>query len=140
MIDGRTIDTGTGALDVGERLLAERLGERVGVGPADAGGSGAAGFDELVLDPLLAELLGLRCERRCAGGAEFGAGLLAERFELFRGAARGVGVGAQPAARRDLVAPVDADVERAVADELLRAHGRAGCRRRSRSTRRRGAG
>ena len=52
------------ALHVGERLLAERLGERVGVGPADAGGTGAAGLDELVLDPALAELFGLRRERR----------------------------------------------------------------------------
>ena len=45
------------ALHVGQRLLAERLGERVGVGPADARGSGAPGLDELVLDPALAQLL-----------------------------------------------------------------------------------
>ena len=108
-----------GALDVGERLLAERLGERVRVGPADAGRTCPPGFDELVLHPLLAQLLGLRCERRSAGGAELGAGLLAERLELLAAAAGGVGVGPQASARGDLVAPVDADVERAVADELL---------------------
>ncbi len=119
MIDGRTIDTGTRTLDVGQRLLAERLRERVGVGPADAGGTGAAGLDQLVLDPAFAELLGLRGERRGAGGAEFGAGLGAELLEPFAGAARGVGVGAQAPAGGHLVAPVDADVERAVAHELL---------------------
>ncbi len=108
------------ALDVGQRLLAECLGERVGIGPTDACGACPARVDQLVLDPLLAQLLGLRGERWCAGGAEFGASFLAERFELLAAAARGVGVGTQPAARLHFVAPVDADVERAVADELLR--------------------
>ena len=107
------------ALDVGECLLAEGLGERVGIGPADAGGACPTCFDQLVLDPLLAQLLGLRGERRGARGAEFGAGFLAERFELLAAAARCVGVGSQPAAGLHLVAPIDADVERSVADELL---------------------
>ncbi len=107
------------ALDVGERLLAECLGEGIGVGPADARGPGTSGFDELVLHPLLAELFGLRREGGSAGGAEFGAGLLAEALEVLRAAAGCVGVGAQPAARGHLPAPVDTDVERAVAHQLL---------------------
>ena len=108
------------ALHVGERLLAERLGERVGVRPADAGGPRPPGFDELVLHPALAELFGLRRERGRAGGAEFGAGLGAELDEAGGFAARRVAVGAQASARGNLAAPVDPDVERAVADEDLR--------------------
>ena len=72
------------ALHVGQRLLAERLGERVGVGPADAGGAGSPGLDELVLHPALAELFGLRREGGRPGGAEFGAGVGAELDEASR--------------------------------------------------------
>ncbi len=121
-LDDRRSDDrdGDGALHVGERLLAERLGERVGVRPADAGRPRPARLDQLVLDPPLADLFGLRRERRCAGGAEFGAGLGAELDEVGRLAARRIAVGAEAAAGGDLAAPVDADVERAVADEDLR--------------------
>ena len=35
------------ALDLGQRLLAERLRVGVGIGPADAGGARPAGLDEL---------------------------------------------------------------------------------------------
>ena len=119
MIDGRTIDTGTGTLDVGQGLFAEGFRERIGVRPPDAGGAGAAGLDQLVLDPAFAELLGLGGERGCTGGSEFGAGLGAELLQSFAGSARGVGVGAQAPAGGHLVAPIDADVERAGAHQLF---------------------
>ncbi len=101
------------ALHVGERLLAERLGERVGVRPADAGGPSSPGLDELVLHPALAELFGLRREGRRPGGAELGAGLGAELDEPFGFAAGGIAVGTESPAGGDLAAPVDPDVERA---------------------------
>ena len=107
------------ALHVGERLLAECLGERVGVGPADTGGTGTTGLDQLVLDPALAELLGLRCESGRPGRTELGPGVGAELHETGRLAAGGVAVRAQATAGGDLAAPVDADVERTVADEDL---------------------
>ena len=119
MIDGRTMLTGHGALGVGQRLLAERLRERVGVGPADAGGAGPSGLDEAVAHPALAELLGLGGERGRAGGAELGAGGGAELDELDRLAAGRLGVAAQPAGRGDLGLPAQPEVERPGADELL---------------------
>ena len=90
------------ALAVGERLLAEGLGEGVGVGPTDAGGTGPAGLDEAVADPALAQLLGLGGERRRAGRAQLGAGGGAELDELRRIAAGRLGVAAQAAGRGDL--------------------------------------
>ncbi len=107
------------ALHVGQRLLAERLGEGVGVRPADAGGPRSPGLDELVLHPALAELFGLRREGGRPGGAELGTGVGTELHETCGFTARRVTVGAQASARRNLAAPVDADVERAVADEDL---------------------
>ena len=106
-------------LDVGQRLLAERLRERIGIGPADARRPGSPGFDELVLHPSVAQGLRLRGQRRCAGCAEFGPGLRTESLEVLPAPAGGVRVRAEASARRHFAAPVDADVERAVAHELL---------------------
>ena len=45
MIDGpHDADRHSRPCDLGQRLLAQRLGERVGVGPTDAGGAGPAGL------------------------------------------------------------------------------------------------
>jgi hypothetical protein len=57
--------------------LAEGLGVGVDVGPAQRRGPGPARFDQLVLDPVLAALLGLGRQQRRAGGAQLAAGLLA---------------------------------------------------------------
>src|SRR6185503_15697476 len=106
-------------LGVGQRLLAERLGERVGIGPADARGAGPAGLDEPVAHPSLAQLLGLGGQRRRAGGAELGAGGRSELGELVGLAAGRLAVAAQATGGRDLGAPAQAEVERTGADELL---------------------
>ena len=117
--DGRLDDRrahdrdGHGALRVGERLLAERLGVGVGVGPAQAGGTGPTRIDQLVGDPSGAELLGLGGERRGAGGAELPAGERAELDELGRQPARRFGVRLHPTGSGDLDAPVEPKVERA---------------------------
>ena len=57
-----------------ERLLAEGLGHGVGVGPAERGGAGPAGVDELVLHPGGPALLGLLGQQRGAGAAQLARG------------------------------------------------------------------
>ena len=76
--------------------------------------------DQLVLDPALAELLGLGRQCRGPGGAEFGACRLAELGEPLGLPAQRLGVALEPSGSRDLVAPTETHVERAFADELLR--------------------
>ena len=102
-----------------EGPLAEGLGVGVGVGPAEGRGAGAAGLDHLLLHPRGAALLGLGRQRRDAGGAQLGAGLLAEPLERIGAAALRVGVGAGPAGAVDLAPPVDVDEERALVHRLL---------------------
>ena len=80
--------------------LAEGLGVGVGVGPAERRGAGPAGLDHLLLHPGAAALLGLGGERGDAGGAELGAGLLAEPGQRVGPAAVGLGVGARLAGAR----------------------------------------
>ena len=107
------------ALAVGERLLAERLGEGVGVGPADAGGACATSSDQLVLDPAFPELLGLGRERRGAGGTELGPRRLAELGEALGLPTQRLGVALQAAGGVDLGLPAQPDVERSVAHQFL---------------------
>ena len=121
-----------------QRPLAEGLGVGVGVGPAERRGAGPPGLDHLLLHPGAAALLGLGRQGGDAGGAELGAGLLAEAGERVGAAAVGLGVGAGAAGAVDLAAPVDVDEERAVVHGDLRRRRRAGCRRRSRWTPTRG--
>ena len=107
------------ALRLAQGLLGQRLREGVGVGVADRGGPGPARLDQAVVDPALAELLGLLGQQRPAGRAQLGAGRLAEALEPRRGAALGVGVGPQPPGGGHLGPPVDLDVERRGVDQLL---------------------
>ena len=107
------------ALDIHQRLLAERFREGVGVGPADAGRPGPSGRDQLVAHPALAQLLRLRRQRRRTRSSELETGLLAQRGQPVGLAAGRLGVAAQPAGRFDLGPPVQAEVERAGADQLL---------------------
>ena len=103
-----------------QRLLTERLRERVGIRPADARGAGASGFDELIRDPALAQLLGLGSQSGGSGGTELLGCFGAERAQLWGEAAGGLGVAADAARRCDLLAPVQTEVERAFADQFLR--------------------
>ena len=81
---------------VGQRLLAERLGVGVGVGPPDAGRAGATGLDQLRLHPAFAQLLGLRGEGGCAGRPELTASFGAELDQSVGLTAGRLGVAAQP--------------------------------------------
>ena len=105
---------------VDQRLLAERLGECIGIGPADARRARPAGIDESVANPALAQLLGLGGQRRGAGGAELAAGLGAQAGELLWLPTGGLVVAAEPASSGDLGAPVEPEVERSRRNELLR--------------------
>ena len=59
-LDDRRAHDGDGQVGVAgdQGPLAERLGEGVGVGPAERLGPGPAGLDQLVAHPVLAQLLG----------------------------------------------------------------------------------
>ena len=108
------------ALALIQRSFTEGLGVGVGVRPAEGGGPGPARFDQLFLDPTLANLLGLCGDEWSACGAEFVTGLAAEPLESVHRAGVGVVIGPGPPCGLDLCLPVDVDVERAVAQELLR--------------------
>ncbi len=107
------------ALGLGERLLAECLGVRVGIGPADARGSRSSGLHQLIAHPAFAELLGLAGQRGSACRSELGLGLLAHLAQMIRVTTRSFEVAAQPAGCSHLLAPVEPQVERAFADQLL---------------------
>jgi hypothetical protein len=120
MMAGRTTLTGTLPRFSAERLLAERLGHGVGVGPAEARSAGPAGLHQLRLHPVLAELLALGGQQRGPGAAELLTSRRHERGELLGLAARGLGIGADPAGTLDLALPVDVgDPERALVDADL---------------------
>ena len=108
------------ALGLGERLLAERLGVGVGVGPTDAGGASAAGFHQLRLHPCLAQALRLGGECRAAGCAQLLVGFATEVGELLDAAAGGVYIATEATAGRHFLLPVEADVPVAFADQRLR--------------------
>ena len=76
-------------LDVGQRLLAERLRERVGIGPADARRTGSPGVHEFVLHPSIAERLRLRRQCGCTGrwSSSVGSARNRSRFSRLRLAA-----------------------------------------------------
>ncbi len=93
MMLGRTMETRLVAGVVLDDPLAERLGEGVAVGPAEAAGALGADPDQLVLDPLLAGGLGGVRGGEQAGPAVLLLGLLAVPGERV-GAAR---LGARPA-------------------------------------------
>ena len=90
------------ALRLGQRLLTERLGERVGVRPADRRRPCPPRGDELILHPTRPELLGLRRQGRRAGGADLVAGVAAELGELDGLTAEGLGVALEAPGRGDL--------------------------------------
>ena len=81
-----------------EVALAERLGHRVAVGPAEASGPLASGPDELLAYPLLAQVLGLDRHGRQPGAADVSRGLLVELGQ--RGGRAGLVLGALPDAQR----------------------------------------
>ena len=119
--DGRSDDRdGDVAFRVRQCLLAERFRVRVGVGPAEAAGPCDSGTDELVFDPSLAELFGLGRQGGCSRRAELAACLLAEAGELLRLSAECLGVALESPRRIDFALPAQSDVERALADQLLR--------------------
>ena len=78
MIEGRTMVMGRSAVRADEGPLAERLGEGVGVGPAQGLGAGPTVLDELGPDPFVAQLLGPFGQEVGAGRAELGPGRFGE--------------------------------------------------------------
>jgi hypothetical protein len=115
-LDDRGTHDGDGhvAACLEQGLLAECLGVRVGVGPAERRGARASGFDELIVHPALAELLGTRREQRDAGGAQLGPGVLVEAREHRRRPAACLDVGPGATGGVDLAPPVDVGCERLV--------------------------
>jgi len=102
-----------------ERLLAERLGEGVGVGPAEGLGPCGPAVDQLALHPILSDLLGPGGEEMLTRTAEFAAGLLGETGQLLGPARLGLEVGAKAACRIDLGAPVGVDGEAVLREQFL---------------------
>ena len=101
MIDGRMMVIGTDVAELGhQRPLAEGLGVRVGVGPAERLGPGLADLDHLLLDPVLAQPLGPLGQQVEPGTAELLAGRLVEPVEPFGPAGLGLGVAALAAGGR----------------------------------------
>ena len=94
-----------------QRLFAQGLGERVGIGPSHTRGARTAGGDELILHPPLTTLFGLLGEGRGAGGAEFATRVGSEFGQSFGCAAGRFGVTAQTTRGRHFGAPRQADVE-----------------------------
>ena len=119
MIDGLTMLTGTAPRESIEGLLAERLGEGVGVRPADARRPGTPGLDELITHPPFAQLLGLGRQGWSAGGSELAAGVGTEVGQAIGLPAGRLAVAAQPAGGGDLVAPAQPQVERTLRHQLL---------------------
>ena len=103
----------------GDGDLAERLGERVRVGPPDRRGTGAAALDHPVVHPVLAQPFGSLGQDRSAGRTELGAGGGGELRQPFRFAALGVGVGPGTTRCRDLGPPVERRHDRVRVDGLL---------------------
>ena len=115
--------------------LAERLGEGVAVGPAEAAGPLGAEPDQLLLDPLLAALLDRRGGGEQPGPAVRPLGLLAEPDESLR-VARALVDGLplrQPP--RQLGLEVDVVLDRALGDDCRGAGRRRTPSRRARSGR-----
>ena len=75
MIDGRTMMTGTSPLISVSACSPSALVYAYASGQPTLRGAGPAGLDQLVLDPVLAQALGLGGQRRRAGRAELAAGL-----------------------------------------------------------------
>ena len=121
-----------------QRPLAEGLGVGVGVGPAERAGPGPAGLDHALLDPRLAALLGLGRQRRGAGGAELARGPPSGSGPATRACGSGP---RRPAGRGGRRRPRPASRRRRRTGSRApapRGPRPGGCRRRSRSTRRRG--
>ena len=120
MIDGPDDGDRHGVAELGDqRPLAEGLGVRVGVRPAERLGPGLADRHHLLLDPVLAEPLGPLGQQVEAGTAELLAGRLVEPAEPFGSAGLGLGVAALAPGGLDLVAPVDVHGEGVGVEELL---------------------
>ena len=100
-------------------MFAEGLGVRICVGPADAGGASASGFDQFVGAPFFAKVLGLGCQRRSARCAEFFACVGAETAQLIGLPACCFGVAAQAARCGHFFAPAETKVEWAFAHEFF---------------------
>ena len=79
MMDGRMMVIGSDVAELGHQgPLAEGLGVRVGVGPAERLGAGLADLDHLLLDPVLAQALGPLGQQVEPGAAQLLAGRLVE--------------------------------------------------------------
>ena len=90
-----------------QRLLAESLGEGVGVGPTERERPRRARPHELVADPLLAEFLRFGCDQVVPGGTDLRPRLFGELAQLFRRAGLRLQVVAEPPGRGHLVLPAD---------------------------------
>ena len=107
MIDGRTMVMGTRGCAAHQGALAQRLGEGVGVGPAERLGARPSSLDELGPDPLVAQLLGSLRQQVGPGRAELGARRLGELRQALGRARRGLEVVAQTPRRGHLGVDVD---------------------------------
>ena len=105
----RNGDTGAGLT---QAPFAERFGEGVGVGEAEAACTGTTRLGHPVTDPLLAEVLDSLGDQGCAGGAEDLGCFGLELAESLRGPAGLLCVLASLEGVIDLGAPVDLDEER----------------------------
>ena len=101
MMDGRMMVIGSTSPNwVDQGALAEGLGVRIGVGPAERLGAGLADLDHLLLDPVLAQALGPLGEQVQAGAAQLLACRLVEALQPFGLAGLGLGVTALAPGRR----------------------------------------
>ncbi len=102
-----------------EGPLAERLRERIGVGPPQRQRACRARRHQLAAHPLVAEFLGLRGDQVIAGGADLRACLLGERAQPLGFARLGFQVVAQASGRGHLGLPRDIEREAVLAEQLL---------------------
>ena len=90
-----------------QRPLAEGLGERIRVGPAEGARPGSPELHEVVGHPLLAEPLGLAREQRRTRRSELAPRPACQLRQSFGLAALGIRVGPRPPGGGDLGLPVD---------------------------------
>ena len=99
--------------------FAQSLGVRVGIGPSERLGPGLPDDDHLLLDPVLAQMLGSFGQQVQAGGAQLFAGLLGQGGQMLGPPRCGVEITALTSGRLDLVPPVHIHAEPGGAEQLL---------------------
>ena len=126
MMAGRTIDVGSFAGELLHHTLAERLGEGVAVGPAEAAGALGAGLDQPLRDPFGTPPLGVGRGGQVTGAPVQLLGLLAELGQHRGGAGLLLDPGLHRHPGLGLGAPVDEVVDRGLRDRAAAAAGRVG--------------